>query len=564
MRRPLFQAFSGVAFTLIVLSQTGLEGQTHRPGSVTEIQLHLDRLEALGYSGAVGVMRDGEVLVKRAMGYADRETSTPFTDETGFFIASISKQFTAALILALDDRGLLSTQDHLGVHLDDVPPEMSAVTIHHLLSHTAGLLRLQPPSSEVLVTGEDVLSAGLRAGVEYEPGARFDYSNFGYAFLAALAERVAGRSYEALMREFIFEPAGMHSTSVVTESSVWEGRDLAVGYNGFLPQGNSLLARSFGRELVGPAGIVTTLEDMLRWDEALRGDEVLSQSALERMFTPVLDGYAYGWTVWESQRAGELTAAHDGHIMPEGFNSYYIRLLDSDASVVVFSNRGDVALAERVAWELTDILGGKPAPELPEVGRSDVTPSAGLYVSDGGARVRLLRLGEQYYMEPLNQAAANLFLEEIEQTTAVTRLVERWLAAGDVDPSSPLGITLAAAQAQETRFGKYSGHEVIYTVQEDGFMRTHLRHFLGSDTLFTRLDIVDEEVVAGTDWGAFISGGRGLTPTLAYLGMAPASERSWIAYDFWGDRTVEVSFDGGTLVIRSRGGTVVLHTTGSH
>ena len=79
---PLFQAFSGVAFALIVLSQTGLEGQTHRPGSVTEIQLHLDRLEALGYSGAVGVMLDGEVLVKRAMGYADLEMSLPRRDYT--------------------------------------------------------------------------------------------------------------------------------------------------------------------------------------------------------------------------------------------------------------------------------------------------------------------------------------------------------------------------------------------------------------------------------------------------------------------------------------------------
>lgn len=550
------------AFAAGTVPASGLAKQA-ASGTRAGMEAYLDSLEAFGFSGAVGVTRGGDVLLERAVGYADLEREIPFATRTGMFIASVTKQFTAALVMALQDRGLLATDDHIDEYLPDVPAEMSEVTIRQLLSHTSGLLRLDTSSDATLPSGADVLAAGLRAGLEYAPGERFDYSNAGYAFLAALAERIGGASYETLTRRYLFEPAGMGSTSIVTERAAWQGRPLAIGYNGFLPQGDALLRRPFGRELIGAAGVVTTLEDMLRWEQALRTETVLSRAAVDEMLTPGLGDYGYGWTIWDSERSRERTAAHDGHIMPEGFNTYYLRLLDSDAAVVVLANRGDVALAERVAWGLVDILEGGDAPALPQPGVSGLAPEPGLYAADGGARLRVHRIGERYSLEPLDQAAANLFLAETEEPTRATRLVRALLAEGDPGPDDPLGATLAAARTQESRYGRYRGQEVVYSVQEDGFLRTHLRHLVGDATIHTRVDIVDGEVVGGTDEAAFIAGGRGLTPTLAYVGMAPVHGGEWVAYDFWGSRRVTVSVHDEEIVFHTPDGDARLRRVGS-
>ncbi|HEX9730221.1 MAG TPA: serine hydrolase domain-containing protein [Gemmatimonadales bacterium] len=544
-----------IALAFSLAGPRGLDGQTPTAEARAGIQGYLQSLEALGFSGAVGVTDNGVVVLQRVFGYADVQTRTPFTLGTGFFIASLSKQFTAALILALEDRGVLRTDDPITRHLSDVPPALAPVTIDQLLGHRSGLLTLDPP--EMLESGAQVLAAGLRAGPSYRPGQRFDYSNAGYAFVAALAEQVTGKRYEELVRDLLFAPAGMTSTSVVTEPARWQGRRLATGYNGFLPQSDALLARPFGRELIGPGGIVTTIEDMMRWERALRAGSVLSAQSLQKFFTPGVEHYAYGWSVWESTRSGELTAAHDGHIMPEAFNSYYARLLQSGAAVVVFASRGDVALAERVAWDLIDLYRGTATGGLPEVGTSPVAPAGGFYAAENGARLRIHRLGSLYIAEPMNQAAANLFVEDTTPVAAATRRVVRWLDADDKDRPAALRATIAAVREQQPRFGAYAGEEVIYSVKEDGFLRTHVRHFLGRDTLYTRLDIVDGELAGGTDAGAFVAGGRGLPLTLGWIGMVPVGGPTWVAYDFWGSRTVEVSVAEGSLTVGGAAGSTL-------
>jgi CubicO group peptidase (beta-lactamase class C family) len=517
------------------------------------VQDHLNRVEAFGFSGGAAVIDRGDVLVARAMGFAEVETLTPFTTNTGFFVASLSKQFTAALILALQDRGLLSTADPIGKHLQTVPQSMKTMTIHQLLTHTSGLRPFRKPPCGPLRTGDDVLSCALESGTEYPPGARFDYSNDGYAFLAALAERIAGKRYEILMRELVFEPAGMRSTTIVTEPVPWKGRTLAVGYNGFLPEGNALLTRTYGRELIGPAGVMTTLTDMVAWETALREGRVLSASSRQEFFTPALENYACGWRVWKSNLLGERVAAHDGHIMPEGFNCYYLRLLRSNSAVIVLANRGDLPLAEKLAWDLARILVGKEAPGPPPIGRSSRAPETGTYAATDGALLRVHEIGGRYFLEPMNQASANAFLDSTAMVTEVNHRLRTGLAGDNIGADGIVRSTLAAVKSQTGRWGPYGGEEVIYTVWDEGFARTYLRHFLGKDTLFTALDTVDGRIVGGTDEGAFISGGRGLPPKLAYIGMAPAGEGRWTAYDFWKGAAVDVTLGGGTLTLSSRG-----------
>jgi CubicO group peptidase (beta-lactamase class C family) len=524
------------------------------------IEAYLDKMEAFGFSGVVGIVHGGHLLLARPMGFSDMETATPFTLDTGFFIASLSKQFTAALILALEDRGLLRSDDLVAEHLDGVPPEMRTMTIRHLLGHTSGLLRLKEAPDGTFASGEEVLAAGLAATLENAPGGRFDYSNAGYAFLAALAEHIAGKPYEALARELLFEPASMRETSMVTDRAFWKGRRVAVGYNGFLSHGDALLARSYGRDLIGPAGVVTTMSDLLEWEAALRKGDILSPESRRKLFTPGLENYACGWSVWDSKLMKERVAAHDGHIMPEGFNAYHLRMLESGGAVIVLSNRGDVALAERLSWQLAGILAGNEAPPMPPLVPSDVAPSPGSYRADDGAHIRIHQIADHFFLEPMDQAAANLFLDSVKAVTEVSRRVEGRLAAAVTVSGDPVGLTVAAAKSQVTRFGPYQGQEVVYSVQEDGFVRTHLRHFLGRDTLYTRLDSAGGEVVGGTDEGAFLSGGRGLTPTLAYLGMAPAGKATWTAFDFWKERSIAVTIGPRTMSLHSHGRRVTFHS----
>lgn len=517
------------------------------------VEAHLTRLDGIGFSGAVGVVQQGRVALMRGLGMADHAALRPFEARTAFFVASLSKQFTAALVLALEARGQLRVQDTIGTYLADVPRAMSHLTIHHLLTHTSGLDRLDD-GDQPLRNGEDAIRAAFRAGIAFAPGTRFDYSNAGYAFLAAIAERVGGRSYEELIRELLFDRAGMTRTNMVTEGPITTAQSVAVGYNGFIPHGPAYLRRPYDRALIGPAGVVTTMEDMLRWELALRDGRSLPAASLRAMFTPGLENYGYGWSIWSSPRAGERVAAHDGHIMPEGFNAYYIRLLDSDAAVIVFANRGDVPLAERVAWQIVDLLSGRPAPPLPEravVGTAP--PPASLYASANGARLRLHRVAERAYLEPLNQAAANLFLENPAPAALCAQHMAAWLAVDTFATRSPLGATLAAARAEAARLGPYRGHEFAYCVQEDVFQRAHLRHFVGSDTLYTRVDMNGAALVGGTDAGAFISRGRGLTPSLARLAMVPVAPGSWVVFDLWGGVQRQASLVDGRLTVWSSG-----------
>ena len=179
------------------------------------IAAHFSHLSRLGFDGVLLVARDGEVILDRAYGEANRETGRAMTTEKAITIGSISKQFTAAAIMKLVELGQLTPEDPITNFFDGVPEDKAGTTLHHLLTHTsvwAGALGSDRDASQ---NADEYLAMALASELSSPPGETYRYSNVGYSLLAQVIERVSGQGYEEFLAEHLFDPAGMRRTGIV-------------------------------------------------------------------------------------------------------------------------------------------------------------------------------------------------------------------------------------------------------------------------------------------------------------------------------------------------------------
>jgi CubicO group peptidase (beta-lactamase class C family) len=291
--------------------------------------------EASRFNGFILVVQHDQPIYARAFGLADREQKRAATADTSFRIGSLTKQFTAAAVLRLEQAGKLSVEDPVGKHLPDFPGPGKEVTIHQLLTHTGGIPSYTNDPQVVARKGQPwtvpaLLQTFWSKPLEFPPGTNFTYSNSGYAILGAILERVGGRPYATVLREELFLPAGM------TRTVVGDGAgdpDRAVGYQA--QQGKLVPADPIDMSLPFAAGAVrSTANDLVRWHRALEGEKILTAQARERLYRPGLGNYAYGWIPEEI--LGHRAVWHNGGI--DGFHADYWRVLDADLVVVVLGN----------------------------------------------------------------------------------------------------------------------------------------------------------------------------------------------------------------------------------
>ena len=257
---------------------------------------------AEGFAGSVLVARGDDVLHLAGYGLADRETGAPFRPETVSTIGSITKQFTGAAILRLQERGSLRVDDSVGRFFPEAPADKAGITIHQLLTHTAGL-RPALGSDEAYIDRDSYLEAVWRTELSDPPGERHEYSNTGYSVLAAIVELSSGMSYEEFLRQEFFDPLGMQHTGY--RLADWSETHVAAGYRDGQRFGRVTDKQThedgFSWHLVGNGGIHSTVEDMARWVRALRGGEVLDAESLGALFGEHVDEgygdsfYGYGW-----------------------------------------------------------------------------------------------------------------------------------------------------------------------------------------------------------------------------------------------------------------------------
>lgn len=283
-----------------------------------DIDRYLDRVLPRGAGMTVAAARGGELKHCAGRGLADRAAKTPATCDTVYDIMSITKQFTAAAILKLEMSGKLRVSDRIGAHLSSVPKDKRAITLHQLLTHTAGLPESLGDDYDPLSRAE-LLAGALKAPLRSAPGKEFRYSNVGYSVLAAIVEKVSGVSYERYLAKSLFRPAGMTRTGYVLPA--WKPEQVAVEYDRHgraqgRPMDHPWAPDGPSWNLRGNGGMLSTARDMFRWHRALSDDSVLSATAKRKLFgpqvrVPELDGsYGYGWVVVDSDDG--RVAWHDG------------------------------------------------------------------------------------------------------------------------------------------------------------------------------------------------------------------------------------------------------------
>lgn len=308
------------------------------------------------FMGTVLVVRDKEVLFSKGFGSADLEWDVANTPNTKFRLGSVTKQFTAASILLLEERGKLSVNDPVKKYLPDAPAAWDKITIMHLLTHTSGIANFTSfpdyPKLEPFKTTTAELVARFRdKALEFEPGEKWNYSNSGYVLLTHLIEKISGSNYETFVQENLFTPLGMKDSGVDSNSAVIHHRASGYVFN----NGNFENAGFIHMTIPQGAGaLYSTTEDLLKWEQGLFGGKLLKAASLEKMTTPFKNDYAFGLTVQTT--GGHKRIEHGGGI--EGFNTDLTYYPDDKLTVVVLSNVNGNAPGE-IARKLGALVHGE-------------------------------------------------------------------------------------------------------------------------------------------------------------------------------------------------------------
>lgn len=320
---------------------------------------------------AVLVVRNGREVFRRGYGVTDLRTHQPIDPNTNFRLASFTKQFTATCIMLLVHDGKLRYDDRLTEIFPEFPAYGKTITIRNLLNHTSGL----PDYEEILMkqysaTPEDkipqILDAGVLKSLEqqtvgiFPAGSKWQYSNSGYAVLAMIVEKVSGKPFGQFLRERIFAPLDMKNT-LAYEKGKNEVLHRAYGHTKE-KDGWRETDQSPTSAVLGDGGIYSSIDDLAKWDRALREHTLLSEADMRPALTPVqlsvqakpADGknpsYGFGWFLDPYQ--GHKRMSHDGETV--GFLTTIQRFPDDDLTVIVLANRTDVS-PDHLALKVADL-----------------------------------------------------------------------------------------------------------------------------------------------------------------------------------------------------------------
>jgi CubicO group peptidase (beta-lactamase class C family) len=323
------------------------------------LQAYLDAAHKnWNFQGSVLAAKNGDVVFKQGIGLADVTTNAPNTPATRFLIGSVTKTFTAAAILQLEEKGKLNLNDPITKYLPEYPAKTGdRITIHQLLSHTSGVPEVAAAPQQLGDISkpkkpENLIALFKDRPLDFEPGEKYQYSNSGYVILGAIIEQVSGQSYYDYVQDHIFRPLGMKDSGYSEDYNERPG--FARGY-GEGRDGRLMPAPYIHPSLGHAAGaLYSTVEDMLKWDQALSSEKILSRGPLAKMFRPVKDDYGYGWLITET--FGRKDIFHGGGT--PGFSAWVERWPDEKMFVAVLANTAAAPSGE-IGRSLAAILFGE-------------------------------------------------------------------------------------------------------------------------------------------------------------------------------------------------------------
>jgi CubicO group peptidase (beta-lactamase class C family) len=355
-------------FAFALLAILALQTSAFAQNKAAKIEEVLSLSQKYGqFNGSALVADDGKVIYKKGFGLANMEWDIPNAPDTKFRLGSITKQFTATLILQLVEQGKIKLDGKLIDYLPDYRKDTGAkVTIHNLLSHTSGI-----PSYTSLpgffqnvsrnpYTVDEFIKKYASGDLEFEPGTKFVYDNSGYFLLGAVIEKVTGKPYEQVLKENIFDPLGMKNSGYDHWGTILNKR--ATGY-ARTPRGFQTAAYLDMSLPYAAGSLYSTVEDLYLWDQALYGDKVLSAKSKELMFKPNLNNYGYGFVITKATLAPPTklqvpVIQHNGGI--NGFNTVIVRMTNEKRLIVLLDNAEDGQYLDRISLGIMSILYDQP------------------------------------------------------------------------------------------------------------------------------------------------------------------------------------------------------------
>jgi CubicO group peptidase (beta-lactamase class C family) len=358
----------GVVAVLTLAGRMLPAGAGDEPERAVKIdKLMLQYADCCAFTGTVLVSDHDQVIFKKGYGMADREWNIPNTPNVKFRLGSITKQFTSMLIMQQVAKGTIKLDGHITDYLSFYRQDTgSKVTISQLLSHTSGIPSYTDAPAFLADVSrnpyevDDFVKKYCSGNLDFEPGTKFHYDNSGYFLLGAILEHVTGKKYEVLLQENIFVPLGMKDTGYDHFGDVLPKR--ATGYQQDL--GGVVNAPYLDMSLPYAAGsLYSTVEDLYKWDQALYTDKLISSELKQKLFTPNLEHYGYGWVIQtiaaDEPGAGQTVIAHGGGI--NGFNTLETRYVGDHDLIVIFNNTPGANLND-MAKGIRAILYGKEPP----------------------------------------------------------------------------------------------------------------------------------------------------------------------------------------------------------
>ncbi|HCS47068.1 MAG TPA: hypothetical protein DIW61_01920 [Candidatus Aminicenantes bacterium] len=466
-----------------------------------KIDRYLQKAEANGYAGSVLVARGEKIILAKGYGLADRENKVKQTAETVFSIGSITKQFTGAAILKLEMMGKLKVTDPISKYFGDVPADKKEITLHHLLTHTAGLEGALGDDYDA-IGREDFVKLALSSKLLFIPGERYEYSNVGFSLLGIIVELVSGKNYEDFLYEALFKPAGMEKTGYVRPGFVKS--ELAVGYRGGERWGTALdrpwRPEGPGWHLRANGGILSTVGDMYRWYLALKNDTVLSVSAKKKYLAPHVKEYAdgnsyygYGWVTQKTERGANLIWHNGGN----GIYNAFMGFEPENDLVIIASSNIAGKISDNYAERIERIVAG----DYKELDERALQEYAGTYRLSSGAEIEarfdendnLLATYRAKELVGLLAASGKEVKEEVERYNQKVEEMLKAALAGDYAVlaaawGEPLEDVKTRASAfwdgKRKELGEVRGLEVLGTLARPRNLFTYVRVDFGKSSEF--------------------------------------------------------------------------------
>lgn len=332
-------------------------------GQTPDIKSAFEKAKNAGFNGIVLVAKDGKIQFYEATGYRRFETNEPLKKDDISELASISKQFTAMVIMMLKERGKLNFDDPISKYVQVPYPN---ITIRHLLTHTSGLPDYQAVMDKYWdkskVAGNPEILEYLnryQPPVLFQPGEKYTYSNSGYVLLASIAEKAAGKDFIEMCREWIFKPLKMRDTNIRTLEEKAKVKNFAAGHqkdeNGNYINANKFHSSDYTVWLgnrKGPGRISSTALDLLKWDTALYTEKLIKKKTLAEAFTSgsLNNGnkinYGFGWEVL-TDKSGNTYVQHTGG--NPGYSTIIIRFISDKRTIIILCNNAHPSMQTLVA-----------------------------------------------------------------------------------------------------------------------------------------------------------------------------------------------------------------------